>query len=114
MANEGNLKNWKPGQSGNPRGSSKKMLFTAALKRKLRTAPRKLTDEFVEAGYQAALGGDFQFWRYLYERIDGPMPKDEPEPELTAEAIAEMESVDARLDECESEDAQEAPGQVPE
>jgi hypothetical protein len=116
VANEQNLRPkppWKPGESGNPGGSSKKMRFTAALKRKLRADPKLLADEFIAAGWKAAMDGDFNFWKYLYERVDGPMPKDEPEPELTAEAIAEMQEIDANLDESESVDPPETPGQVP-
>jgi hypothetical protein len=63
---------WGPGESGNPAGSSKKQRLTAALFRML--DEKGLDEPFIRAGMAAALKGDFQFWKYIYERIDGKLP----------------------------------------
>jgi hypothetical protein len=65
---------WKPGQSGNPAGYSKKRRgLTDEI---IRLVEEKgLEDALVRAGVAAALRGDFNFWRYIFERIDGPLPR---------------------------------------
>lgn len=75
---------FKPGQTGNPNGSSRKQRFTSALVKLLDDG--NLDDPFVQAGITAALGGDFNFWRYLYERIEGKIPDQEPQGEVSMEA----------------------------
>lgn len=91
MANEENLRPappWQPGQSGNPSGSSKKARFTAALLRRLDENPDEL-DEFIDAAMRFAKSGEFNYWRYIYERIEGKIPDPEPPPgEINMEAIA--------------------------
>jgi hypothetical protein len=59
---------WKEGQSGNPAGSSDKQRLTSRLL-------GMLEDEtFLKAGLEAANKGDFNFWKYIFERVDGKMP----------------------------------------
>jgi hypothetical protein len=66
---------WRPGESGNPAGSSNKQRgrqqLTDALMRLIEE--KGLDEAMVRAGIKAALEGDFNFWRYIFERIDGPL-----------------------------------------
>ena len=62
---------WKPGQSGNPAGSNRKQRLTGAVHRLL--DKRGQEARFVKVGLEAALGGDFRFWSYLFDRVDGKM-----------------------------------------
>jgi hypothetical protein len=64
---------WKPGQSGNPGGRPKERL-TLALRKYFDT--NGTIDEFVDVGIQAAKGGDFRFWAYIFDRVDGKMKDD--------------------------------------
>jgi hypothetical protein len=80
---------WKPGESGNPTGSSKKQRFRAAFERMLDKGGDTHCDEFMEVARKAALAGDFNFWRYLYEIIEGKLPESEHEPEVDLRTIAE-------------------------
>lgn len=66
-----NLRPWQPGQSGNPNGSSAKQRLTNKLLKML--DEKGLDEPFLKAGMAAALKGDFAFWKYIYERIDGPI-----------------------------------------
>jgi hypothetical protein len=116
------LTQFKPGNPGGP-GRPRHDTWLDILKRRLQdtqllgeAVPNGMTNQefLVDCCIKHAMGGNFQFLKEILDRTIGPVPKQEPEPELTAEAIAEMESVDARLDDqCEGEDAPEAPGQVP-
>ena len=65
-----------PGQSGNPSGYSRKRRLTDALVKLIEE--KGLDDPFVKVGMQEALKGDFKFWAYIFDRIDGKM-KDELE-----------------------------------
>jgi hypothetical protein len=77
-----------PGGPGRPRGrtlesrlrelldkptpvldSKGKPILDSAGKQKTATPAQRL----IQAGVAAALGGDFQFWRYIFDRIDGPI-----------------------------------------
>lgn len=70
MPNPENLTPWKKGQPGNPRGSSRAARMRAALHRVCDETGNY--DAFVGAGWKAALGGDFPFWKYLFELIAPP------------------------------------------
>ena len=61
------------GSGGNPGGSSRKARFTQALIRLIEE--RALEDPFVKAGMDAALAGDFHFWKHIFDRIDGQLLK---------------------------------------
>ena len=78
---------WKPGQSGNPAGSNRKQRLTAVLHRLL--DKRGQESKFVKVGLAAALEGDFRFWSYLYDRIDGRPPVAEGDAGEDVEAIIE-------------------------
>ena len=84
---------FKKGDVGNPLGiNNKNKRFTDALV-KLLDSDGLLDDKFVRAGLVKALTGkgsaDFNFWRYIYERIEGKIPEPpEPEPEVTMEEVA--------------------------
>jgi hypothetical protein len=71
----------KPGEVRNPNGSSRKQRLTNALLKHF--DDNELDLSFIKAGAAEALGGDFNFWKYIFERIDGKIP--EPEPEKTGE-----------------------------
>jgi hypothetical protein len=62
---------WPPGQSGNPAGSSDKAQATAKLKKLLDL------ESFIKVGIAEAMKGSFAFWRYIFDRYDGQMPKAE-------------------------------------
>ena len=64
-------KPWQPGQSGNPAGSSNKQRLTNALIKLIEE--KGLEDPFVRAGIAEAMKGNFQFWSYIFDRIDGKM-----------------------------------------
>lgn len=92
MANPENIigHQFKPGQSGNPGGYSRKARLTTALIKRL--DEKGLDDEFVKAGMDAALQGDFHFWRYIFDRIDGPMkPEDDASEGTLKELVDEAE-----------------------
>ena len=78
---------FKPGESGNPLGSSEKARATAELKATLDIKA------FVASGIREALAGNFAFWRYIFDRVDGQMPK----PEVTASDMDELNQVLAEL-----------------
>jgi hypothetical protein len=69
-----NLKSWQSGQSGNPGGSSR----CARLRRRLHEALDRrgegIERAFIEAGLTRALKGDYLFWAYIYDRIEGRRP----------------------------------------
>jgi hypothetical protein len=67
-----NLRPVKPGEVRNPKGSSSKQRLTTALIKLIEE--KGLDDPFVQVGMKAALKGDFRFWQYIFERVDGKMP----------------------------------------
>lgn len=80
MANDQNLKPWKPGQSGNPSGYSTGRRVTDRLAKLLEE--RNLDDTLaliwygVATGDEKILGGrkpDYRFFKELLDRIDGPV-----------------------------------------
>jgi hypothetical protein len=66
-----NLRPVKPGEVRNPNGSSKKQRLTTALLKLIEE--KGLDDPFVRVGMAEALKGDFKFWSYIFDRIDGKM-----------------------------------------
>lgn len=56
-----------------------------------------LDDErFLKAALDAAYGGEFNFWKYIYDRIDGQMPKPE-------ELASDLEELNKVIEEAEAE-----------
>jgi hypothetical protein len=76
---------WQPGQSGNPNGYSRKRRFSDALERLIE---EEGADEFLRVGWKAAQAGDFNFWKYLYERHEGKIPDAEQDPSLELKEFA--------------------------
>jgi hypothetical protein len=76
---------WSKGQSGNPNGYSRK--------RRIRHALIKVLDEqgldgpFIRVGLRAALRGDFQFWSYIFDRVEGKAPVVLQGPDIDLDAI---------------------------
>jgi hypothetical protein len=70
VANPENLKPWKPGQSGNPKGSSKAQRISGELWRLI--DERNALEAIATVWLTSALKGDFPFFRELLERLDGP------------------------------------------
>ncbi len=64
-----NLTPFPPGTSGNAKGSSAKQRLTTALLKLIEE--KGLDDPFVQVGMKAALKGDFKFWAYIFDRVDG-------------------------------------------
>ncbi len=71
--NTGNLRPWKPGQSGNPAGRPKGRGLTDRLRKLLEEDNGRVADELILAAKQAALKGDFRFWKEIIDRMDGPI-----------------------------------------
>ena len=82
-----NLRPWKPGQSGNPAGGSRKLRVTSALlallDEKNGTADRALATKWLTE----ALKGDPKFFAMLLDRVEGKVVQpivqvsdDEPDP----------------------------------
>ncbi len=59
----------KPGEVRNPNGSSKKQRLTNALIKLIEE--KGLEDPFVRVGVAEAMKGDFRFWSYVFDRLDG-------------------------------------------
>jgi hypothetical protein len=59
----------------NPLGiNNKRRAFTNALIKLIEE--KGLEDPFVRAGLKHAMEGDFNFWKYIYERVEGKLPGD--------------------------------------
>lgn len=61
---------FKPGESGNPNGRPKGKTLTERVRDVLDSSPDRAA-AIVEAGIKAAEDGDFQFWKYLCDRMEG-------------------------------------------
>jgi hypothetical protein len=94
---------WKPGQSGNPAGSSKSRRITATLIELIEE--RNLWRQLAEVALNAALAGDFRYWKEVIDRVDGPVrPADGGDDNLSVlDALTEAEQADQWLDERRSE-----------
>jgi hypothetical protein len=83
---------FKPGQSGNKSGSSKKQRLTSAL-RKLLDSKEGLDDALMSMAVGRALKGDFRFFKEILERIDGKVTEKtevkvvNPPPQRTPQEI---------------------------
>ena len=64
---------WKPGESGNPKGRPKTDSITKAIRRLLAEGVdgQPLYDAIARVAVQKALKGDHRFWTYVIERSDG-------------------------------------------
>jgi len=70
-------KPWKPGQSGNPSGGSRALRERAVLTRLLREAVNDDAGRrIVEAVRARAEDGDMRAVEILFDRLDGPVPRD--------------------------------------
>jgi hypothetical protein len=77
---------WPKGVSGNPSGRPKAFL-TAELLKAFNKDP-KAAANFIATGMASAKAGDFNFWKYLWERIEGKLPEGETPDQLTMEELA--------------------------
>jgi hypothetical protein len=66
-----NLRPIKPGEARNPNGSSRKQRLTSALINLIEE--RGLDEPLVRVGMTEAMKGDYRFWSYIFDRIDGKM-----------------------------------------
>ena len=84
-----NLRPAKPGEVRNPNGinghQDRKRLTKALLKL---MDEQGLDSPFVRAGMHHALKGDFNFWKYIYERLEGRLPDPDEQPELELKEFA--------------------------
>ena len=64
---------WKPGQSGNPKGRPKVDGITKAIQSLLAAGinGESLYEAIAKVAIQKALQGDSHFWQYVIERSDG-------------------------------------------
>ena len=74
MMSNKNLKSWKPGQSGNPKGRPVgSVSLTAALKRELQEHPENI-DSIVAKWIEGAKEGDSKARDTIIDRIEGKIP----------------------------------------
>jgi len=66
-----NLKPFPPGVSGNPAGKPPGTFGLSDRIRKVLNENPGRAQAIVEAGIAAAEAGDFQFWKYLFDRLEG-------------------------------------------
>jgi hypothetical protein len=66
----GKATQFKKGETGNPNGRPKGKTLTERVRDILETNPDK-AQAIVDAGVAAAIEGDFQFWKYLFDRLEG-------------------------------------------
>lgn len=74
MGNIENIKpyQFKPGQSGNPKGRPKGTGLTDRLRSLLDADNGKRANDFVKRAYEMAVEeGDFRFWNAIMERLEG-------------------------------------------
>ena len=64
---------WKPGQSGNPKGRPKTDSVTKAIRKLLDEgiSGEPLYEAIARVAIQRALKGDKAFWQFVVERMDG-------------------------------------------
>lgn len=95
MANEQNLKPWPPGVSGNPAGrppGRSVKTFRQLLIDRLDEKP-ELAEELVKIVFDRAMAGEFQFFKMVWEAIDGPVGRHAPEPIDWSEINVERDTV---------------------
>jgi hypothetical protein len=64
---------WKPGQTGNPMGSSKKQRLTKALVEALEQNNGELAQGLIRAAIKHALAGNFKYFQEIFNRSDGTL-----------------------------------------
>lgn len=78
--NTDNLRSWKPGQSGNPKGKPKGMTFRSKLRELLASTEangkpieggKTVMDKLIEVAVREALKGNYQFYSAIMDRHDG-------------------------------------------
>jgi hypothetical protein len=88
VANNANLKPWRPGQSGNPAGHSKARRASKALAARLDAG--RAADQLAAAWLALALAGDPVFFAMLLNRIEGRVGRRKDEPAGLADVHARM------------------------
>lgn len=95
-----NLKPWKPGETGNPKGRPPSKPMKAALDAASDADPCLLSD-LISVGIREAKNGDFRYWKEIWDRFDGKPVSAEPEAEAV-DGYDESES-DDELDGTDSQ-----------
>ena len=64
---------WEKGKSGNLKGRPKGTSLTGRLKKILdeEVDGKTVAEKLVQAGVDAAIDGDFRFWSFIIERLEG-------------------------------------------
>ena len=67
---------WKPGQSGNPKGRPKGVSITGAIRELVAAGlnGKDLEKALATVAIQRALSGDYKFYQLVVERLDGKVP----------------------------------------
>lgn len=68
-----NLRPWKPGVSGNPKGRPPEKPMKAALDAAAESDPDLIAD-LIRVGIVQAKNGDFRYWKEIWDRFDGKVP----------------------------------------
>ena len=92
---------FRPGQSGNPNGRPRGTGLSDRLRKILDETVdgQTVAERLVQAGVDAAVRGDFRFWRYIFDRVEGKVPD--------CLIFPEQESVDQGAKACRILGAQE-------
>jgi hypothetical protein len=83
---------WKPGQSGNPRGRTPEKLITDALKG-IYSNPEELA-RFIRAAHSRACKGHVKFWELIADRLEGKVMQ---QIEHTGNIIHEITSLEQKM-----------------
>jgi len=59
------------GQSGNPKGRPPEQPLTASLRAALSANDGELIETLARKAIDKAKGGDFRFWKEIFDRVDG-------------------------------------------
>lgn len=74
---------FKPGESGNPKGRPKGTDLTSRLRRILEENEGQAAEALMKVAVKAALEGDWRFWNSIVERVEGKVAeKIQPDGEL--------------------------------
>jgi len=66
---------FKPGESGNPKGRPKGTSIQAIIRRIVSENEGEIAEALVKSAIKNALKGDYRFWKEILDRVDGKVPE---------------------------------------